>query len=313
MKDIKITDLQDKFIERNVPPYGRVLMVPGKDFDPDWEDALAEMGYGCVFTEIGQEKFTLVLLEKEEVPEEETAAKPEVEREDSGQFAKHRGAPAGRKVNHWSHADEERLIKRVEEMPRTTTFEDKCALLVQEFPGRTSTGLEKKYLKLKRRQKKRANAAKGKCPKCGLSLDLCVCAEEEREEQRVKDANREQVRKRVESETVPKGDIEDLPKGKSEEHVSAEAAGAQLDVPKTLAKLENYVTILLEASKVQGEINAKLYCAIMMQSLEVLERKGVLMIPTALREHYNRALALPDQKYREIFSAKVMAFLEASS
>jgi hypothetical protein len=264
VKDIKITDLQDKFVERNVPPYGRVLMIPGKDFDPDWEAALEDLGFGCVFTEINGEKFTLVRLEKEEG--EESTAEP--------------GPGAGKFLTNWSRADKERLFKRMEES--SGTIEEKVAQLVSEFPGRTATGLLKKYQKLKRKRKKDAKAV-------GKSL------------------TKRMLEERGKSEPVPHGDVEDLPRGAKEEYVSVPAAEAQLDIVKTLDRIEEMV-------KMDHGIIIRLNCAIVMQGLEAEERRGLLTIPPKLREHYLDALLRTwDDRVVEAFLAKTRALLEASS
>ncbi len=271
MKDVTVEELKQRFIVRDVAPYGQVIVVPGADFDPDWEAVLEDQGHGCVFTDINNEKFVLVKLEKEEGGEE-TAAKPEIEREDSGQFAKHRGAQAGQKVNPWTEADEERLLKRMGELPGTV--EEIVALLISEFPGRTVTGLVKKYQKLKRKMKGKPRIGRPK-----------------------------KVTQILEDAAIPKGDIEDLP-GRAER---VAAAGAQLDIVKTLAKVEDMV-------QKDHSIIIRLNCAIVMQALETEERRGLLTIPPKLREHYvDTLLKTWDDKVVETFLDKVHALLEASS
>lgn len=265
MKDIKITDLQDKFVERNVPPYGRVLMIPGKDFDPDWEAALEDMGFGCVFTEINSEKFTLVKLEKEE-GEEESTAEPR-----SG---------AGKFLTNWSRADQDRLLKRMKESPGT--IKEKVAQLVSEFPGRTATGLQKKYGKLTRGRRRIGR------PKKEVPSEM--------------------------SESAPKGDIEDLPKIDPERvRKLVEVAG---DIGQRLTKLETDVaafsTLSVKFEKYQN-ILVRLHSAVVMQSLEGMEREGILTIPAALRKHYAEALIQPNTKYADLFVEKCDALLEASS
>ena len=269
MKAITLEDLKAKFVVAKVVPYGEVIMVPGGDFDPDWEDTLEEEGFGCVFTEINNEKFTLVKLEKDEGEEESTA-------EPSG---KHRGAPPGRKVNHWSDADAERLLKRIEEMPRTTTFEDKCVQLVSEFPGRTATGLEKKYLKLKRLEKSKSRQRVGRLKK---EVPSGV-------KQILKDAS------------IPK------------EPVSWVDAAAKLDIVKMLAGLEDRLTGFLELVKVQNIVLMRLHCAVVMQALETHVQRGILTIPPSLRDHYVQAItSTSDKEPIDVFLEKARLLVEAS-
>jgi len=291
LKDVTVEDLKIRFVVAKVAPYGEVIMVPGADFDPDWEAMLEEEGFGCVFTEINGEKFTLVKLEKEEEGGEETAAGPEVRRR--------RGILPGEKINLWSDADEERLLKRIEELPGT--IEEKVAQLMSEFPGRTAMALQKKYEKLMHGKKRRPigrprKAANDKCPKCGLALDLCMCAEIE-EMRRTREAEEEQVGKRVESE----------------EYVSAESAKSQLDVVKTLAKIEDNVEALLEFTKVHAVYIAKIHCMAVMQALETQEHKCILLISPKLRDHYVEALGSTDGKAAAVFLEKARLLVEASS
>lgn len=297
MKDIKITDLQDKFVERNVPPYGRVLMIPGKDFDPDWEAALEDMGFGCVFTEINSEKFTLVKLEKEEGEEESTAES----RPGAGKF-----------LTNWSHADQERLLKRMEESPGT--IKEKVAQLVSEFPGRTATGLQKKYRKLTRgrrrigRPKKEVPSEMSESPPKGdlddqqkylLKFDpvgakhgRAILEQQRLQQQRLRDANKEQVLR--------------------DASIERKLDGAQPDVVKTLVKLESDVATLSDSFEKYRNILVRLHTAVVFQSLELLERDGVLSIPKALRKYYAEALIQPNNKYADAFLDKANALLEAS-
>ena len=276
MKDISVEELKQRFVVQDVAPYGSVVMVPGGDFDPDWEAMLEEEGFGCVFTEINGEKFTLVKLENEE----ESAAEP------GPDVRRRRGILPGETINLWSDADGERLLKRMEESPGT--IKEKVAKLLSEFPGRTATGLEKKYGKLTRGRRRIGRPKKG--------------------------AHVEKV------EPAPKGDIEDLPKGKEgkegKEYVSAESAGAQLDVVKTLAHLGDLVQALINTvNRVDIEqdfTNSKLHCAVVMQALEAQERRGLLTISPRLRERYLDALTSFNKAFVDVFLEKARSLVEAS-
>lgn len=54
-------ELQLTYPMRNVPPHGDCLIIPGDKFDPDFEVFLDDAGHNCVFTELDQQKVTLVL------------------------------------------------------------------------------------------------------------------------------------------------------------------------------------------------------------------------------------------------------------
>jgi hypothetical protein len=291
LKEVTIEELKDRFIVRDVPPYGFVVMIPGSDFDPDWEALLEDLGFGCVFAEINNEKFTLVKLEKEEGEEERVTRRA--------------GAQPGQKMIHWSDADEERLLKRVEELPGF--IEKKVVLLMQEFPGRSAMALQKKYEKLKHGKKKKAKAAKGKCLKCGLAVDLCTCVEVNREkerqdEKRLQDANKEQVRKLVESEEPIRSPI-----------LTLADPVAQSFVVRKLIKIEDNVEALLEFTKLHAVYIAKIHCMAVMQALEAQEHKGILLISPKLREHYVEALGSTDGKASTVFLEKAGLLVEASS
>ena len=281
MKDVTVEDLKTKFVVAKVAPYGEVIMVPGGDFDPDWEAMLEEEGFGCVFTEINGEKFTLVKLEKEEEGGEEAAAEPRPE------VRRRRGILPGKKRNLWSDADEERLLKRIEELPGT--IEENGAQLLPEFPGRTATGLLKKYEKLHRLEKHRAKSGKTLTKKL---LDEQV--------QRVRDAKKQVLA----DASIPA------------EYVSAESAGAQLDVVKTLAHLGDLVQALINTvNRVDIEqdfTNSKLHCAVVMQALEAQERRGLLTISPRLRERYLDALTSFNKAFVDVFLEKASSLVEAS-
>ena len=267
MKAITIEDLKTKFVVSKVAPYGEVIMVPGADFDPDWESVLEEEGFGCVFTEMNSEKFTLVRLEKEE-GEEESTAEP--------------GSGAGKFLTNWSNADQERLLKRIEESPGT--IKEKVIQLLPEFPGRTATGLLKKYGKLTRGRRRIGR------PKKGTHVEKV--------------------------ESAPKGDVEGLPKSdplavKWKKEI---LKSQELDIVKTLADLEDCVGELLNMAKIDHDIISRLNCAILLQAMETMERQGKLTIPPTLREHYlNALLQTWDNKVVETFNAKCRALMEASS
>jgi hypothetical protein len=59
---ITIKELKQKFPVKNVRPYGECIIVPGAEFDPDWEAELDEQGYKCHMTDIYGKPVTLVKL-----------------------------------------------------------------------------------------------------------------------------------------------------------------------------------------------------------------------------------------------------------
>ena len=65
MKEISIQELTEKFgPSLNMPPWGECLVVPGTEFDPDWEVSLGDAGYRCHFTSLDSRAITAVQLKK---------------------------------------------------------------------------------------------------------------------------------------------------------------------------------------------------------------------------------------------------------
>jgi hypothetical protein len=59
---ITVESLKAKFPVKDVAPYGSCIVVPGAEFDPDWEAELDEQGYKCHMTDIYGKPVTLVKL-----------------------------------------------------------------------------------------------------------------------------------------------------------------------------------------------------------------------------------------------------------
>ena len=182
---IKFDELKQRFPIENVPPYGECIIIPGAEFDPDWEGLLDEQGYGCVFTDFGEKRVTLVLTKKRqaEPPTPQPPRKP----------------LSAMKGPLWTKESEDRLVKRVTEL--NGSLERKCRILTKEFQGRSANALLQKFRKLakarralpgKRGRPKKVLGAKGLekalenvCPDCGLPKDLCCCDEEKKESLRI--------------------------------------------------------------------------------------------------------------------------------
>lgn len=59
-------DLKEKFPLKEVAPYGFCLVVPGAEFDPDWEAELGDKGYRCFQADLDGKPVTLVRVVKSE-------------------------------------------------------------------------------------------------------------------------------------------------------------------------------------------------------------------------------------------------------
>jgi hypothetical protein len=142
LKDVEtkiLEDLRQKFPVNDVAPYGECIIVPGDKFNPDWEAVLGEEGYNCIQTDIAGKPFMLVKLEREDAEGLETKEKPVEEK---------KGPLANLQSRVWSKDDDERLLKRMRELPGT--IEQKCLQLTKDFKGRSPAAIHQKYVKLQR-------------------------------------------------------------------------------------------------------------------------------------------------------------------
>jgi len=64
MPSISISELGKRFLAREVAPHGPCVVVPGDEFDPDWEALLTDQGYACIMTDLDGAPVTLVVLTK---------------------------------------------------------------------------------------------------------------------------------------------------------------------------------------------------------------------------------------------------------
>ena len=62
---ITVEELKAKFAVRDVAPYGSCIVVPGAEFDPDWEVFLGDQGCKCFFIDFDRKPVTLVKLPKD--------------------------------------------------------------------------------------------------------------------------------------------------------------------------------------------------------------------------------------------------------
>lgn len=140
---IRFEELRQRFPVQNIAPYGECVVVPGAEFDPDWEVYLAEEGCACVFTDLDQRPVTLVWRKPmgEGVKDVYVPVREEVEKS----LSENEQGKLGR----WSREDELRLLRRMSELPGT--LNEKVTVLQREFPGRSATALLLKWRKLQRK------------------------------------------------------------------------------------------------------------------------------------------------------------------
>jgi hypothetical protein len=96
-----VEELKKRFPVKDVAPYGSCIVVPGAEFDPDWETELDEQGYKCHMTDIYGKPVTLVKLK--------SAGKSEGEKE---VYQPHRQPPSPllNPENRWKLEEDELII-----------------------------------------------------------------------------------------------------------------------------------------------------------------------------------------------------------
>jgi hypothetical protein len=76
MTKISVELLRAKFPVEKFTLYGECIVVPGIEFDPDWEVILVDQGYKCVNTDVDGVQVTLVRLKKPAAEGEKVVFKP---------------------------------------------------------------------------------------------------------------------------------------------------------------------------------------------------------------------------------------------
>lgn len=323
---VTFEELVGKFKLVNVAPYGACIIVPGNEFDPDWEAALADQGCRFHFVDLGGKPVTLVQKGKKseaggkklvyEPPGAEESSDKVGTKEDSKKTMgvatpkvekrpeeKLKGRATNLLARVWSSDDEQNLLKRINALPGT--IEQKCIRLSSEFIGRSPAAIHQKYVKLQRKIKgsgrigrpkkepKGPAAEKGKCLKCGLPVDLCACTEEKKEGVRIKYAEQKGI-------------------------VGSEPASTLVHTPTSTpvrnASDDLAVQKLVETLGALTDVVDKLSCNAVMHALEIreLKSKDDFKIPLGFWIAYSNALLEDDKKYRDVFRDKVRKLLEAS-
>lgn len=204
---INLDELKLQFRTRDVVSIGECVIVPRYQWRQEWEEPL--INQGCKVLRLKPDGDIFVRLPVKEEP-------PTLEPQ--------RKHPSGMKGPQWSREDEDRLVKRANELDGSidgipVSLERKCRMLTKdkEFEGRSSAALVQKFNKLVKRgmvqpgkrgrPKKQLARAEEKdvCSDCGLPKDLCCCDEEKKESLRSEPCRpfqKEPERKGVESYSV---------------------------------------------------------------------------------------------------------------
>jgi hypothetical protein len=139
-----LEDLKQKFPLKEVAPYGFCIVVPGPDFDPDWEAELGDKGYKCFNTDVDGKPVTLVRVVKAEKGSgEKTVSSPPI-----APIASTASTEGETFPRRWPENEEKRLLERWNQVKGTAA--ERSVALAPEFPGRTAQAIMLKAKKLRR-------------------------------------------------------------------------------------------------------------------------------------------------------------------
>jgi hypothetical protein len=292
---ISIEELKQKYPVKDVAPYGSCIVIPGADFNPDWEGDVEEQTEDVM---IEGEPVTLIILgsEAESVPEKEEAEgqerpvysprnerKPELSHGSMAEFQ-------------WSDEEEKKLL-----MP--------------EFPGRSGLALRQRHVPWNDKddellvklwkKRKTVSAIAEKVP--GRSYESVKMRL-----QALKKLKRIEPRWKQKAEKEPKGPeglepatLKGTPDLKTDTPVHepiSTPTHTPLSLPDPAVKLLADILFLLQKQNI----------TLIMQGLEIKELKGQVKIPDSIYVAYGDALLEDDKDLWDLFRGKVRKLLEAS-
>jgi hypothetical protein len=351
-----LEDLKLNFPLKEVALYGFCIVVPGPEFDPDWEAELGDHGYKCFDTFLDGKPVTLVRVAKTEKGSgEKTVYSPPPSAKASAEGEKETLIPRASPSSKWRPEEDEVLIK---------LWNDRVLIekMTPSFPGRTEAAIRLRIQRLEKYGKIKKRSGRGRLPKSqsdsvtkspgeqaglervlkGKDTPLGPRWTEDEYKLLIKLWNeRKKIREIAVKFPTRSGHAVGSALGRLKnsgaieprwtqkknrfEKVDAEPEPAPMqplveksvDTPVhtavTLDKLALDVKGILDVLDVQGRVLDKLFCALLMQAVEVKQEKGDLSIPPGLWIHYANALVEDDKQFREKFRLKVEQLLEASS
>jgi hypothetical protein len=320
----RLEELKLKYPIKTVAPYGECVIVPGAEFDPDWEAELDDQGIKVFLGTFDQRPATFVQIKKLAAglatPNEE---KPTVPGSDAD-FP-------------WSDEDEKKLLQRMNELEGTVY--ERAELLMPEFQGRSAVALRQKFYKLTglKGSSKRKGRPKPEflhVPWSAKDDDLLVELWNKRIKNKLMKTSAiaeklpgrsvEAVKNRIgalqdlkrikprwkQKTKIPEGKAEKEPKGP----LGSEPRSPQVHERMRNASEDLAIQKLVQTLDALIDIVDKLSCNAVMHALEIREIKGKddFKIPLGLWTAYSNALLEGDKKYRDVFRDKVRKLLEAS-
>ena len=344
---IGIEDLKQRYPDvRDIKPYGFVVVVPGKEFDPDWEFQLEDQGYKVHLVELDRRPVALVSCVKKTTVEEgekQVYAPPPPEPEsrkhlmpmaptaDPPIAGRDSYLKAGNKLVSWTQSDLDRLK---EEWSRARgSVDEKAEVLTKLFPGRTAAAIKQRYLKLLRPPKRSEKHGRGsnwseeETEKLitlwnqGMQLSDIAAGLPNRTAKSIRPCihrlqlagkiEKRQVhphRHKVVAKEVQNSDnVDNVPKVENVAKVEKVSMDSQTS-PMAPSELKTLTEVLDSLVTVVD----KLGCQAIMQALEIKEVKQPdFKIPFAIWNAYADAMLREDKENRDRFRLKVHKLLEA--
>jgi len=145
-----LDDLKLKFPLKEFSPYGFCIVVPGAEFDPDWETELGDKGYKCFNTDVDGKPVTLVRVAKTEKGSgEKTVYSPSTApTAPTVPTAPTTSTESETFPRRWPENEEKRLLERWNKVKGTAA--ERSVALAPEFPGRTAQAIMLRAKKLRR-------------------------------------------------------------------------------------------------------------------------------------------------------------------
>lgn len=146
---ITFEELAAKYPIQNVAPFGACVVVPGAEFDPDWEVFLGDQGCQCHFTDLDGKPVTLVQRKSSSgqgardvfAPEEKSGGnknleKGKREKAERTEALQERQKGGNNWVKLWTAEEDAFLIELWNRTPRLVVT-DLAALLHAKYPARS--------------------------------------------------------------------------------------------------------------------------------------------------------------------------------
>jgi hypothetical protein len=284
---ISIEELKQKYGPAvDVAPYGSCIIVPGSEFNPDWEAELGDQGIKVFLTSLNQRPVTLVQVKKQvgvATPKRGDTVQSTHAVKDVTPSQAQRTSSKTRVMfdpeSRWTDSDKQLLAK---------LWNQKLKVLeiIPKFPKRSEASIRMELARLIK-----DGVILGRWKKGG-----------KRDFKRLKRPIQKAEKELKGPEGLEPASLKRTP-------------DLKIDTPVRNAPEDPAFQKLVETVGALTDVVDKVSCNAVMHALEIRELKGKddFKIPLGLWTAYSSALLSDDKKYRDVFRDKVRKLLEASS